>query len=61
MIGFSPKEGETEPTIMTVEDMMEEELELAIVGDEKLMMASYIPAKKRAIRRKATARHNHRS
>ena len=48
---------------MSIEDMInsvEEEVEMALSYEEKVMEASYIPAKKRAIRRKATARHNHR-
>lgn len=62
MVGFEPKEGETEQ-VMSLEDtirLVEEEVEMALSYEEKVMEASYIPAKPRAIRRKATARHNRR-
>lgn len=62
-MGFKPKEGEDEQ-IMSLEDVIrsvETEVEMALSYEEKVMEASYIPAKKRAIRRKATARHNRRN
>ena len=62
MMGFEPKEGEMEQ-VMSLEDVIhsvEKEVEMALSYEEKVMEASYIPAKPRAIRRKATARHNRR-
>ena len=57
MVGFEPKEGEAE----SLEDdkicLVEMEFDMAFSYEENVMEASYIPAKKRAIRRKATARH----
>ena len=57
MVGFEPKEGEAE----SLEDdkicLVEMEFDMAFSYEENAMEASYIPVKKRAIRRKATARH----
>ena len=58
MVGFEPKEGEAEQSL---EDdkicLVEMEFDMAFSYEENVMGASYISAKKRAIRRKATARH----
>ena len=62
MVGFEPKEGEATEQQSLEEEvcLVEMEFDMAFSYEENAIEVYHIPTKKRAIRRKATVRHNRR-